>query len=139
LSLLHDCARQIPTTKRSFSSVSRLIGNQIARCGDHASHDGKKHSNWRDLGAHLAELLVLAGRSRWRKGGDRVFLSLARHARKVTSVRDAQRDQIGMIDTKLFRDAVDLAFFSRRDRVVCRGQREQTPHQCKLLVVRGEG
>ena len=42
--------------------------------------------------------------------------SLARQAREVPLVRDAQRDEIRMIDAKLFRDAVDLAFFGRRDR-----------------------
>jgi hypothetical protein len=38
----------------------------------------------------------------------------------VPLVRDAQRDEIGMVNTKLFPDAVDLAFFGRRDRLVCR-------------------
>jgi hypothetical protein len=42
----------------------------------------------------------------------------------VPLVRDAQRDEIRMTNAKLFRDAVDLAFFGYRDRLVSyvRGQ-----------------
>ena len=61
--------------------------------------------------------------------------SLARHARKVPLVRDAQRDEIRMINAKFFRDTVDLAFFCRRDSPLwSRPAETDTSHQRKLLV-----
>ena len=40
-------------------------------------------------------------------------------ARKVPLMRDTQRDEIRMIDAQFVRNAVNFAFFSRRDRFVC--------------------
>jgi hypothetical protein len=51
-----------------------------------------------------------------------------RQTREVPLVRNAQGDEIRRITAKLVRDAVDLAFFSRRDRFVGCRQREQTAH-----------
>ena len=46
--------------------------------------------------------------------------SLARHAGQVPLVRHAQGDEIRAIDAKLVGDAVNLAFFGRRNRRVRR-------------------
>ena len=51
--------------------------------------------------------------------GHRRGASLARQAREVSLLRDAQRDQIRMVDAKLVRNTVDLSLFGRGDRLVC--------------------
>src|SRR5688500_18517638 len=60
---------------------------------------------------------------------------LARYARQVPPMRDAQRNEIRMIDAKLVCDAMDFAFLGRRDRLFRSRNHEQASHKGQLLVV----
>jgi hypothetical protein len=55
----------------------------------------------------------------------------------MTTIFQAQFDQVRRIDAQLAAEALDFALLLDRDAPFGGGQRKQSPHQCQLLIVSG--